>query len=269
MEKIRLFAPPEIVQRLRTAIEVRVFGRDGMPALIEGRWDENFQALQYFHQEHGHLDVPPDLRVNGIGLYSWLHKQRRYARLGRLRADRLERLKILGFVASLIDVRWDENFQALQYFHQEHGHLDVPPDLRVNGIVLRSWLHKQRRDARLGRLRADRLERLKTLGFAASRFAERWEEGFREYEQFWLANGHGRVPDFHVTSGGVHLGKWVSNQRDEAKNGKLNAERRERLTAAGVCLQPARRGLGAVTMRTRDLPRDKRSRECAQDIQNG
>lgn len=129
MAKITLYAPPEIVERLRAATEVRVF----LPAdagIRDRRWNECFELLQQFHHQHGHIRVPVKLKVNGIALRGWLEGQRHLALRGDLHPDRLALLKTLGFTTprpyaksqpDSLDGRWNAYYRLLEQFHRAHG----------------------------------------------------------------------------------------------------------------------------------------------------
>lgn len=78
MSKIKLFAPAEVIQRLRAAIEIRVCRPDYMRGIIDARWNENFDALKQFHDDHGHINVSHEVVTPcGVALKHWLQLQRR------------------------------------------------------------------------------------------------------------------------------------------------------------------------------------------------
>jgi hypothetical protein len=52
---------------------------------------------------------------------------------------------------------------------------------------------------------------------------------FAHLRQYKESKGHANVPKGFVTEAGVNLGSWSKTQRDMKNNGKLRAEREERL----------------------------------------
>ena len=80
-----------------------------------------------------------------------------------------------------------------------------------------------------GLLDADREDRLKSLpGWAWDTVADRWEEGFRRRLQYVEQHGDACVPRLYVLDG-YSLGPWVREQRRCYTEGKLEADRREKL----------------------------------------
>jgi hypothetical protein len=59
-------------------------------------------------------------------LYSWVDEQRKAHKAGRLSLERESLLKKIGFVFSLNERRWQENYDKLRAFHTTHGDSRVP-----------------------------------------------------------------------------------------------------------------------------------------------
>ena len=106
------------------------------------RWDDMFLELKIFHEENGHLKVPPTHKA----LHSWVQRQRtqwKYMQEEGMRHslsfDRIQKLSELGFgsaqesAASVADpeaenmrgakkeTKWDEKFEELQQYKEIHG----------------------------------------------------------------------------------------------------------------------------------------------------
>ncbi|HEY6167657.1 MAG TPA: helicase associated domain-containing protein, partial [Verrucomicrobiae bacterium] len=90
---------------------------------------------------------------------------------------------------------------------------------------------------RSGRLREDRLRRLEGLGWeprarALRARSESWETRFAQLVAFKERHGHCQIPIRWPEN--PALGVWLSNQRQTAVQGKLSADRLQRLKDLGV-----------------------------------
>ncbi len=196
-----------------------------------------FKVLRFFHKAHGHCDVPPNTRRDSLAF--WLAKQRTDAQAKRLSPNRLKQLESLGIDFSKpvarkneaeLERRWEEWFSELADFKRRHGHCEVVRRSK-EFHDLANWLSNQRQLANAGRLRADRLRRLKELGMQSGRTDRRWNEQFDQVVAYKKQFGHCDVPcHSHEYS---KLGGWVSNQRSFRNKGALSQERIARLDKIG------------------------------------
>ncbi len=132
----------------------------------------------------------------------------------------------LGFVMDPYAAKWEEMFAALVTFKTQHGHCNVPYRYAENPQFGR-WVGRQRQDYKKDKLSAEHIERLEELGFVWDHHAANWEEMFAALVKFKAQHGHCNVP--YRYSENPPLGRWVHNQRSNYKNGKLSAQRTERL----------------------------------------
>jgi hypothetical protein len=89
-------------------------------------WEEGFRHLQDFVKEHWHCRVPQKhVTADGYRLGLWVTNQR--ARKDTIPPERKARLDTLGFIWDAIADQWEEGFQHLQAFVNEHGHCGSPP----------------------------------------------------------------------------------------------------------------------------------------------
>jgi DUF2075 family protein len=129
---------------------------------------------------------------------------------------------------------WDESYEALTAYKEQHGDCDVPhrytEDQRMG-----EWVGKQRRD--LEKLSSDQCKRLDDLGFDWRTRQEReefdWNEKFKKLKEYRQIYGDCKVPqssiDEELTPWVEELGKWVSAQRSKYKMGKLSSGRKSNL----------------------------------------
>ncbi len=152
---------------------------DAMPALnsktkynqayeskLHAKWDRYFQELVAYNEKHGHCNFPT---MNG-SLGRWISRQRTLYRSKKLKSDRYEKLKNLGFAfedatalefKGKLDLQWESMFEKLLEHKARKGHcFDVPETWPLG-----KWLYRQRWLYRHGNLREDRAKKLLDIGF--------------------------------------------------------------------------------------------------------
>ena len=129
-------------------------------ALAE-RWDQIFALLQKFQKREGHCRAPSGHEEDGVNLGKWAGYQR--ANKAELTPNQLRRLNSLGFSWDPIAEDWEQNFAALEKFHEREGHCRVPKNHIEDGQNLARWVQRQRGNRE--RLTRDQLNRLNALGF--------------------------------------------------------------------------------------------------------
>jgi transcriptional regulator with XRE-family HTH domain len=133
--------------------------------------------------------------------------------------------------SSVLAEQWDQNFNELLRYVEQHGHARVPQFYTVDGRRLGMWVVAQRNRHAKGTLDHDRERQLEALpGWTWGRFrADRWEEGFRRLQQYAQKHGEASPPQSFVDDDGYKLGTWVNKQR-HAKQA-LDSDRARRLEA--------------------------------------
>mmetsp|Transcript_1743 Transcript_1743/g.2818 ORF Transcript_1743/g.2818 Transcript_1743/m.2818 type:complete len:294 (-) Transcript_1743:336-1217(-) len=137
-------------------------------------WNEKYDLLVEYKQEHGHCNVPQSGIFNSQSLGSWVDTQRRSYRKGTLLHDRLVRLNEIGFKWSMYDamgrsmcVSWEEQLKQLVKFKGKHGHCNVTQRY-LDNPSLGTWVNEQRQCYRGKggkKLEKDRIDRLNGMGF--------------------------------------------------------------------------------------------------------
>eukprot|EP00579_Thalassiosira_antarctica_P005289 CAMPEP_0201902528 /NCGR_PEP_ID=MMETSP0902-20130614/55000_1 /ASSEMBLY_ACC=CAM_ASM_000551 /TAXON_ID=420261 /ORGANISM="Thalassiosira antarctica, Strain CCMP982" /LENGTH=497 /DNA_ID=CAMNT_0048436531 /DNA_START=126 /DNA_END=1616 /DNA_ORIENTATION=+ len=213
-------------------------------------WNEKYDLLVEYKQEHGHCNVPQSGIFNSQNLGSWVDTQRRSYRKGTLLHDRLVRLNEIGFNWSVYDVMgrtmcvrvsWEEQFKQLVKFKGKHGHCNVTQRY-LDNPSLGKWVNEQRRGYKGKKLEKDRIDRLNGIGFTWDR-RPNWEERFKQLEEFKEEHGHCIVPRKYLNN--PSLGTWVNEQRQcyRGKGGKkLEKDRIDRLNGMGFTWEPVRGG---------------------------
>jgi hypothetical protein len=201
------------------------------PITGEEYFEKMFQALLEYKQAHGDCLVPQRWKEDRK-LAEWVSEQRMAYNRERLAPDRVRRLDEIGFEWNPIETRWEEMFQQLVAFKNEHGHTNVP-QRSPKYAELATWVRNQRAAKTHNRpIIAERGKRLDEIGFVW-RLVERnaWERMFDRLVEFKRIHGHCNVPQ--KSGGDKRLGKWVNTQRTHNSRGKLLNERKQQLDSIG------------------------------------
>jgi len=189
-------------------------------------WLERFYELIRYKHLYGHLNV--NKNNTDRKLYTWLIRQRKNFRAGKLNEEKIFQLTNIGFDLKLKETIWNKNFEKLVDFKKQHGHLQVIPTY-TNDKQLVHFVGNMR--ARKNKLTADKIKRLDEIGFLwepVQKIKEldfsRWLDKYRQLIAFKEKHGHCRVPvktkEYHL------LGRWVYNQLSDKK---LSEEKRRLL----------------------------------------
>ena len=193
---------------------------------FESAWEGMVVELEAFRKKHGHCNV---FRSDRSKLGKWVSLQRVRKKVGKLRADQIERLSALGFVWDPLNTAWEEHFAALNRFRERHGHCRVPQNPKTHG-GLAYWVSNQRQAAKEGTLSADQIERLNSIGFVWNSIEDVWERRFLALVDYRHRHGNCNVP---VNLTDRELAKWVRVQRSVRASGKLSEDRIRRLDDLG------------------------------------
>lgn len=195
----------------------------------EARWEEMYNKLVVFKQQHWHCNVPKyyvDDKVFGV----WVSVQRRLANCGDLRSDRRNKLEALGFFWDVNEARWQEMYAKLVVFHQKYHHCSVSQKNHDDKKFL-SWLSTQRKLNTKRTITAERKNKLDALGFVWDFLEVQWEENYTDLVKFQKKYGHCNVPRRYPANKTLSI--WVSVQRRSANRGELNLDRKNKLEALG------------------------------------
>ena len=205
----------------------------------EYTWEQSFQKLLAYKNEHGNVLVPRNYKTSdGFGLGRWVKAQRRAEKLGMLGQDKKHWLDQVGFVWGIrhAEYTWEQSFQKLLAYKNEHGNVLVPRNYKTSdGFGLGWWVTSQRRKDKLGTLGQDNKHQLEQVGFVwGIRHAQHtWEKSFQKLLAYKKEHGSVLVPRNHKTSDGFRLGHWVANQRAAKRRGTLGQDNKHQLEQVG------------------------------------
>jgi superfamily II DNA or RNA helicase len=195
-------------------------------------WDLGLRQLLDYVERHGDALVPPRRKFDGYNLGQWVILQRGAHGKGVLEPERQRRLEELpGWTWDPNADRWEEGLRRILDYVEQNGHARVPGSHTVDGFGLGRWVVHQRSLHGRGVLSPDRERRLVALlGWTWDPFADQWEEGFRQLNDYVERHGNARAPRSYMV-GGYKLGAWVDLQRDNYRKNALDADRQRRLEA--------------------------------------
>lgn len=149
-------------------------------SILQEKWQFMFERLVSFKERHGHCLVPNRYRDHHA-LGAWVSTQRRQYKIlvsgssasTPMTPERAAQLEAIGFVWATTDPRhipWQNRFEELCRFREQHGHCLVPIGYKKN-IQLSNWVSTQRQeyklliDGRPSRLTDERIKKLSDIGF--------------------------------------------------------------------------------------------------------
>jgi len=191
-------------------------------------WNKMFRALRAFRDEHGHFSIH---KRKNLALAKWVEYQRECARRGSLSEERRQRLDAIGFPWVAEGPKedaffWQTMFEQLKVYRDKHGHCYVT---KRDDRDLANWVICQRKLAERGLLPVDKRQRLESLGSIWSYDDVQWQARYNKLVAYRQEHGHCRV-----SKGKDYLlAKWAWHQRERARKGLLEPERRQRLEAIG------------------------------------
>ena len=182
------------------------FGANSIEA-NEQRWNGMFEKLRAYKGDYGDCLVQQGWKLD-VGLANWVTSQRMANNRGQLEFERIQQLGEIGFDWDPIATRWEEMFQQLVKFKDEHGHTNVPQG-QPQFKELAMWVRNQRRAMVQNQpIMIQRSKRLDEIGFVW-RIVEQdaWALMFASLMKFKKAHGHCNVPQ--KGSENQKLGKWA------------------------------------------------------------
>ncbi|KAG7359854.1 helicase domain protein [Nitzschia inconspicua] len=138
------------------------------------QWDDRFQELLLFQQEHGHLLVPHSYPPNQK-LAQWVKRQRhqfKRKKLGHhstLTDEREQQLLEVGFIFDSHRAVWHARFETLKAYRLANGHCGIPAKYEDGSLNV--WIKHQRRQYLLfingerSTMTEERIAALNSIGF--------------------------------------------------------------------------------------------------------
>ena len=222
------------------------------------RWMSSYEELKAFKLLHGNTLVP---HAN-CGLGSWVKRQQVQYTLftkgdgskSELTEERVRLLNDLGFVWSRRSNTWNESFQRLSKWKEDHGNCNIPDESDDPELVaLNKWIadqrmhykrqicedednctddaaastkatesisncggsSKQKGKRKVPRLSAEKIAQLKSIGFEWDSRDAKWMQRLDELYKYKEDHGDCLVPSKYPDN--PSLSNWVQSQRANYK----------------------------------------------------
>ena len=229
---------------------------------VSANWYKFYDEAVRFFRQNGHLRIPisytaaaPSVSKSGGGLKlgSWLSDQRSRYRGGKLPPACAAMLEDIGIEWNVFDDRWEEMFSIAEEYSRENGGLWLSPKyVTPEGVHLGEWISNQRSKFygkdRSRPLTDQQIARLEAIGMIWDPYTAKWMAKYKLAKEFYLENGHLKVPSDYVTEKGEKLGMWLGCQRQAMRgnpNYLMTEERKRLLDEIGMDWTLRRTGIKA------------------------
>lgn len=208
----------------------------------EDNWNEKLEWLkEYYANNQTFFIARNDLEHKDLLI--WLDVQRLYFREGKLKKDREEKLKQIGYsfdvkhtgktrpkkekiekVKKPTVSNWDEQYLKLLNYKILNGNCNVSRSYSDKSLAF--WVTKQRSAKRDGKLSKEEINKLDLLGFEwrntkkLSDF-DKWKTSYDKLKEFFTTHGHSSATKTNSTT---QIATWVIQQRFQKKKGTLKPE---------------------------------------------
>lgn len=152
------------------------------------KWNDMFRELTEYYKYNNNFNIPVSYKTkNGACLDTWVERQRILYRDGKLSDARIEKLKSINFVFDATSSRWEEKYLLLKKYYDEHGNTDISDDLTVSSASIKTWISRQKKYAKEGRLSEEQIEKLKAIGLLSdiSYHEHIWNERYSLAKQYY------------------------------------------------------------------------------------
>eukprot|EP00539_Tryblionella_compressa_P005631 CAMPEP_0178762858 /NCGR_PEP_ID=MMETSP0744-20121128/16788_1 /TAXON_ID=913974 /ORGANISM="Nitzschia punctata, Strain CCMP561" /LENGTH=408 /DNA_ID=CAMNT_0020417607 /DNA_START=142 /DNA_END=1368 /DNA_ORIENTATION=- len=204
----------------------------------EEHWQKNYDKLKEYKKEHGHVLVPRQCEIPGLG--DWVTSQRQQyqdfvqGKNTPLTKQRKEMLDELGFQWRVRNrPEWSSKYQELLEYKSKHGDTRVPQHYSENK-ALGKWVAKQREQYKLLKkgkhsfLTPDRLEKLNSIGFVWSVRGETVDDDPTSSRPAAVKEEEKKTPETEKTTTAeaatAEEGKQEEGEKETAKEGAKNGD---------------------------------------------
>lgn len=209
--------------------------------IIKVDWDTMFDELVKFKNRRGTTIVR---KSDNPKLYKWVLKNRYLYLKGMLSIEKKEKLDSIGFIASVQEALWFENYECLKDYKAVYNHINVSSE---HNLKLYRFVKAQRRAYEKGILSKERIALLEELGMVWNTKHHKWETKFSELIDIYNQLGTLYVIENNpvVTANGItltideELMHWIKCQRTYYTNGALSQDKIDRLESLGLALNLA------------------------------
>ena len=208
--------------------------------------NEGLEHAVAFWKANGSLDVPSSyVSEDGYRLGRWLsgaraaYRAKKDAGLDPRTVPHLKQLDDMGLVWNVIDTAFEEGLAHAREYRLTHDVLDPPRNAVMDdGYQIGKWINSMRqRYKRTGHnspLSDAQIAALDHLNIVWEGTAEqKWERSYAEAKRYFQLHGHLTVPH-DLVQNGIQLWRFLNNQQNLYRKGRLSAENVRRLEEIGI-----------------------------------
>ena len=195
-------------------------------------WNEMYQRLVAFKNEHNGDTKVPQKYDRDPQLGNWVHHQRLYYNKKQMSTERASLLNSIGFEWKAPEGHWNEMYQRLVAYRNEHNGDTKVPRKYDQDPQLGYWVNTQRAVYNKKQMSEKRASLLDSIGFDWEAHSTNWDRMYQRLVVYKIEhNGDTKVPVKYERD--PQLGKWVSNQRQAYKEARMPSERASLLNSIG------------------------------------
>ena len=134
----------------------------------EDSWEYRYSLSEAYYRKNGNLDISQQyITDEGIWLGKWIYMQRVQYNKGTLEAWKKERLDRIGMVwGSPAERAFEKGYQALEQYLAQNKEKQIAKDfIMPDGYRLGSWVYRQKRKKKEGKLTGEQAEKLEILEY--------------------------------------------------------------------------------------------------------
>lgn len=236
---------------------------------LESDWQENYEFVKRYVDKKHRIPVGVNSQKMKSGIQSgpWIALQRMRIKNNTLPTEKVMMLKSIGIEYGRIENSWQDNYDAVKAYVEEHNRLPIQSDSITlpNGVESRIWITMQKKNLKTGNITDDRKRLLKEIGISSGEYisstkkrerkaikeakqterqpchkrpqssAEDWQECYEFIKQYYDRNGTLPVKKrSEPLPNGVQTQSWIKQQRKSLKGNKLPPEKVELLSNIGI-----------------------------------
>ncbi len=206
-------------------------------------WMHQYALAKTYYKENGNLNIPKEYTAeDGTRLGLWIVTQRSFYAKGNLSSEKIDLLNEIGMSWQRDVGRWETGFQYAQACFSHTGSINVPPEYTTaDGFALGTWIARQRKKYKDGKLKPEQVRRLEEIGILWDPAEAFWQSGYEHAQDYARENGDLKVPGKYIADDGFRLGSWIANQKTRYRKGELSEEQVKKLQKIGLQFKKSER----------------------------
>lgn len=203
---------------------------------FEESWQVNFNELVKYLEENNGKYPPQSSKLPKVKrLAIWVGSQRLNYKNKILSKEKLAKLQSIGFIFDSQEESWQINLDQLtEYLKANDGKYPSPDDPNPEIRKISTWVNFQRKYYKTKKLSADKIKKLKSIGFVFDPLEEIWQNTFNRLVKY-IKENNGKFPSSSDSDPNIKaLAVWISKQRAIFRNNDLSQDRTRKLQEIGV-----------------------------------